>query len=163
MAGGVIPSKPKALETVSGHIIRIVDNPGRGALSCSDQTLLAWLWPTREPCSVPTDSVLSLAAVSIRCENAESGDTLTVETNCGNSIDLNDDGSPPDQIPGDGIYWGNLKIDRDLWLKLPGARNGELLTIHNGPSPAVAPCEPDFTAGPLDKTSNVQACSAGIP
>lgn len=81
------------------------------SLTCSNRKVYSILEPVKNPASGLKDAPLKLAAININC--AAGAGTVTVYvydsgSNLIDTIELMDDGVPPDGAAGDGIYSGNF-------------------------------------------------------
>ena len=101
LAGG--DDKPSMADTtITGKRLNAV-----GAMTCSDSELLRRLLPVGDSPSAALGSPVELAVLHINCA-APAGD-VTVTVNPGGTVlTLKDDGVPPDQAAGDGIYTGQF-------------------------------------------------------
>src|SRR2546425_2329549 len=84
----------------------------RGALTCSNSTVLSRLTPVGTTISGSVGTPLDLAVLNITCANPNGTVSVTVNPG-GQIVSLTDDGLGSDQAAGDGIYSGR-------WIPLSG-------------------------------------------
>src|SRR3989449_415709 len=84
----------------------------RGALTCSNSTVLSRLTPVGNTISNSVGTPLDLAVLNITCANPGGNVSVTVDPG-GQIVSLTDDGLGSDQAAGDGIYSGR-------WVPLSG-------------------------------------------
>src|SRR3989441_4558242 len=84
----------------------------RGALTCSNSTVLSRLTPVGNTISNSVGTPLDLAVLNITCANPNGTVSVTVNPG-GQIVSLTDDGLGSDQAAGDGIYSGR-------WIPLSG-------------------------------------------
>src|SRR2546425_7974450 len=105
----------------------------RGALTCSNSTVLSRLTPVGNTISNSVGTPLDLAVLNITCANPGGTVSVTVDPG-GQIVSLTDDGLGSDQAVGDGIYSGR-------WVPLSGGSytltfpGGDLVTVQ---TPALA-------------------------
>ncbi|OLB00745.1 MAG: hypothetical protein AUH09_03020 [Candidatus Rokubacteria bacterium 13_2_20CM_70_12] len=84
----------------------------RGALTCSNSTVLSRLTPVGTTISGSVGTPLDLAVLNITCANPGGNVSVTVDPG-GQIVSLTDDGLGSDQAAGDGVYSGR-------WVPLSG-------------------------------------------
>lgn len=89
--------------TITGRRLRGTDSDAEGSVDCSEQTVRSRMSPTVDDYAIELGASVSLKAISITCENADSVVTAT-RVSDSSTISLLDDGSSPDQIASDGIF-----------------------------------------------------------
>jgi len=77
----------------------------RGALTCSNSTVLSRLTPVGDTISGSVGTPLDLAVLNITCANPGGNVSVTVDPG-GQIVGLTDDGLGSDQAAGDGVYSG---------------------------------------------------------
>ncbi len=117
--------------TTSGRRVRAWDNNNRGALTCSNQTTAAVVYPQTSNSTKIAGTQLGLAVLNINC--AAGAGTVSVTTSGPTSVGtvtLQDDGLGFDQVAGDGIYSG-------YWTA-PATTGTYTLTFANGQTQTVS-------------------------
>ena len=89
--------------SISGRRIRAADDNGIGALTCSNQTVLARRQPFMDTVVVEQEGSLDVSMLHITCGQPAGSITVTLQET-GAVIPLVDDGNGYDQYAGDGIY-----------------------------------------------------------
>ncbi|HXE74721.1 MAG TPA: IPT/TIG domain-containing protein [Candidatus Xenobia bacterium] len=119
LAGGD-PIASMANTTISGRRLN-----AHGALSCSNQVINARLQPTLNTITVALGTPVTLASLHINCAVPNGDVNVAVKNQAGQTIQtvtLLDDGMPPDQAAGDGIYSRTFipSTAEELTLNFPG-------------------------------------------
>ncbi len=78
-----------------------------GALTCSSGTVLSGLQPSKSLTSTAVGEPIEVAALNINCAQPNGEVQVTVNGDEG-ATTLQDNGAPPDQVSGDGIYSGHF-------------------------------------------------------
>ena len=99
----------------------------RGALACSNATVLSRVLPVANPLTGSVGTPVDLAVLHINCANPNGPVAVTVDPG-GQIVSLVDDGVGPDQAAGDGIYSGQWTPASagTYTLTFPG---GDLVTV----------------------------------
>jgi subtilisin family serine protease len=99
----------------------------RGALTCSNSTVLSRLLPVGNVFNVSVGTPIDLAVLHINCANPNGSVSVTVEPG-GQIVSLLDDGLGSDQAAGDGIYSGQWMPSSggNYTLTFPG---GDVVTV----------------------------------
>src|SRR2546422_58654 len=99
----------------------------RGALTCSNSTVLSRLTPVGNTISGSVGTPLDLAVLNITCANPGGNVSVTVDPG-GQIVGLTDDGLGSDQAAGDGVYSGGwVPLSRGSYtLTFPG---GDVVTV----------------------------------
>src|SRR5437867_7705804 len=113
----------------------------RGALACSDSTVLSRLTPVGNAISGSVGTAIDLAVLHINCAQPNGEVSVTVDPG-GQIVSLVDDGLGPDQAAGDGIYSARWTpaAGGNYTLTFPG---GDVVTVQ---ALALA----NYTATPTD-------------
>lgn len=103
-----------ATKTVSGRLVRLAENNGKGALSCNNQVFQRRVLPRASSQHILPGETVTLAVERFNCHQAATDTYLQVSiTNSGETIALYDDGTGADVWAGDGIYSAQWTIPSD--------------------------------------------------
>src|SRR5439155_15318614 len=120
LAGG--DTTPSMVSTITQKRLN-----ARGALACSNSTVLSRLTPVGNTLSGSVGTPLDLAVLNITCANPRGNVSVTADPG-GQIVSLTDDGLGSDQAAGDGIYSGR-------WIPLSGGTytltfpGGDVVTV----------------------------------
>lgn len=120
--------------TVSGRRIRASDPGGRGALDCSDQTVLARLQPATDEYGLEPGDPVNISMLHINCD-APAGNVSVTISETGDTVELLDDGTGFDRVAGDGIYSAQIDLDvigeEKITIEFPDSSTVYANTVYN--------------------------------
>lgn len=94
-------------KSITGRRIRAYDTNGTGAMTCSNQTLAAAIYPQTTTSTKISGSQLGLAMLNINCASpAGTVNVTTTGPSAVSAVTLQDNGLGFDDVAGDGIYSG---------------------------------------------------------